>query len=260
MKLLHFAFITLLSTFTYAVEAGHEGHDHAKPESTTAQTHKIYYGKILEIKPAMGYKYLKIDENGTQLWVAIANAPVAIGDRVGYDKKTMMTNFKSKTLNQEFKEIFFASDVYLPQKVQRPKSMKDMLGLSPAKKDPHAGMGRGMAPVEEEETAAKAFVKKDAYTVEEIHMWRKKLKDQTIAIKGSVFKVSQNIMKLDWVHIGDGTGNEKKLTDDLVFTATDTTLKQGDKVIAKGKVIVDKDFGYGYFYKVIIQDATFEVK
>ena len=258
MKLLHLTLITLLSTFTYAVEPGHEGHDHAKSETTTA--HKIYYGKILQIKPAMGYKYLKIDENGTDVWVAIANAPVAVGDKVGYDKKTMMTDFKSKTLNQEFKEIFFASDVYLPQKVQRPRSMKDMLGLSNAKKDPHADMGRGMSPVEKEETPAKPFVKKDAYTIEEIHMWRKKLKDQTIAIKGSVFKVSKNIMKLDWVHIGDGTGNEKKLTDDLVFTAVATTLKQGDKVIAKGKVIVDKDFGYGYFYKVIIQDASFQVQ
>ena len=260
MKLLHLALITLLSTFTYAVEAGHEGKTHKKAEITTAQTHKIYYGKILEIKPAMGYKYLKVDENGTQLWVAIANAPVAIGDKIGYDKKTMMTNFKSKTLNQEFKEIFFASDVYLPQKVQKPQSMKAMLGLTPTKKDPHAGMGRGMPLVEEDETAAKPFVKKDAYTVEEIHMWRKELKNQTISIKGSVFKVSRKIMKLDWVHLGDGTGNEKMLTDDLVFTAAATTVKQGDKVIAKGKVIVDKDFGYGYFYKVIIQDASFQVQ
>ena len=260
MKLLHLTLIALIGTFTYAVEAGHEGHDHAKSDTATTQTHKIYYGKILEIKPAMGYKYLKIDENGTQIWVAIANAPVVIGDKIGYDKKTMMTDFKSKSLNQEFKEIFFASDVYLPQKVQKPKSMKDMLGLSPAKKDPHAGMGRRMTPAEEDETAAKPFVKKDAYTVEEIHMWRKALKDQIISIEGSVFKVSRAIMKLDWVHLGDGSGNEKKLTDDLVFTASSTTLKQGDKVIAKGKVIIDKDFGYGYFYKVIIQDASFQVQ
>jgi hypothetical protein len=67
-------------------------------------------------------------------------------------------------------------------------------------------------------------------------------------------------MKRDWVHLGDGSGNEKKLTDDLVFTAPSTTLKAGDKVKATGKVIVDKDFGYGYFYKVIIENTTFEVK
>ncbi len=53
---------------------------------------------------------------------------------------------------------------------------------------------------------------------------------------------------------------EKELTDDLVFTAASTSIKGGDKVIAKGKVVVNKDFGYGYFYKVLIEDATFEVK
>jgi hypothetical protein len=224
-----------------------------------AQKAQIFYGKILEIKTAMGYKYLKIDEEGKELWIAIANAPVTIGDRIGYDKNTMMTNFKSKSLDQEFKEIFFASDVYLPQKAQQPKSMKEMLGLSPKKQDPHAGMGRGMTS-EEEEKPATPFVKKDTYTIEEIHMWRKSLEGQIISIEASVYKVSRQIMKLDWVHLGDGTGNEKKLTDDLVFTATSTNIKAGDKVIAKGKVIVNKDFGFGYFYKVIIQDATFKVK
>ena len=223
-----------------------------------AQKAQIFYGKILEIKAAMGYKYLKIDEEGKELWIAIANAPVTIGDRIGYDKNTMMTNFKSKSLDQEFKEIFFASDVYLPQKVQKPQSMKDMLGLTEKKKDPHAGMGRGMA--QEEEKPAIPFVKKDAYTIEEIHMWRKSLEGQTISIEASVYKVSRQIMKLDWVHLGDGTGNEKKLTDDLVFTTASTSIKAGDKVIAKGKVVVNKDFGYGYFYKVIIQDASFQVK
>jgi hypothetical protein len=170
----------------------------------------------------------------------------------------MMKDFESKSLQQKFDSIYFASDVYLPQKDTRPKSMKDMLGLSTDAKDPHAGMGKGMSPVEDEKPA-KPFVKKESYTVEEVHMWRESLKNQSIAMKVTVFKVSHAIMKLDWVHVGDGSGNEKKLTDDLVFTAASTSLKSGDKVLAKGKVIIDKDFGYGYFYKVIIQDASFEV-
>jgi len=259
MKLLPLLLIALLTTFTYAIEPGHEGHDHAQGAHTQkVQTPKgIYYGKVLEIKGVMGYKYLKVDENGTQHWVAIANAPVALGDKIGYDKRTIMYDFESKSLGKKFKEIIFASDVYLPQKAEKPKSMKDMLGLS--SKDPHKGMGRGMS-AEENEKPAKPFVKKDVYTIEEVHMWRKNLEDKIISLEGTVFKVSHQIMKLDWVHLGDGTGNEKKLTDDLVFTATSTNIKAGDKVIAKGKVVVNKDFGYGYFYKVLIQDATFGVK
>ena len=240
MKLLPLILITLFTTMIHAVES-----------------QAIHYGKVLEIQGVMGYKYLKVDENGTQHWVAIANAPVAVGDRIGYDKRTVMHDFESKSLGKTFKEIIFASDVYLPQKVQKPQSMKDILGLG--SKDPHKGMGMGMSP-DEEEKPAKPFVKKDTYTVEEVHMWRKSLEGQTISLEGTVFKVSHQIMKRDWVHLGDGTGIENELTDDLVFTAASTDIKTGDKVIATGKVIVNKDFGYGYFYKVLIQDATFEVK
>jgi predicted heme/steroid binding protein len=244
----------------------HGGKEH-KLESTlpssTQQEQKapIFYGKVLEIKPAMGYKYLKIQEQGKQIWVAIANAPIKVGDKIGFDKKTMMKDFKSKSLNQTFKEIYFASDIYLPQKASGPKSMKDMLGLGTKANDPHASIGGiGMSAAPKEETPSKPFVKKDTYTVEEIHMWRKELKDQIITLEGTVFKVSHGIMKRDWVHLGDGSGKEKKLTDDLVFTAAHTTIKAGDNVLAKGKVVIDKDFGYGYFYKVIIEDAHFEVK
>ena len=104
------------------------------------------------------------------------------------------------------------------------------------------------------------FVQKETYTIEEIHQWRKNLAGQTISLEATVYKVSRGIMKLDWVHLGDGSGEEKKLTDDLVFTTDSTSIKAGDRVLAKGKVIVDKDFGFGYFYKVIIQEASFTPK
>lgn len=265
MKYLSLTTLALLTTFTlsHAQETKidmHGGKETKMPSAMPAQKAPVFYGKVLEIKPAMGYKYLRVQEQGKETWVAIANAPVAVGDKIGFDKKTMMKDFKSKSLGQEFKEIYFASDVYLPQKPTAPKSMKDMLGLSTKKKDPHAGMGIGMSPQPADEKPAKPFVKKDTYTVEEVHMWRKSLNGQTITVTGSVYKVSKGIMKRDWVHLGDGTGNEQKLTDDLVFTAPTSTIKAGDKVLAKGTVAVDKDFGYGYFYPVIIEKSTFEVK
>ena len=255
MKLINLTLALLISSSLYG-ESNTTSSDTKVSKSTKDTTPKgIFYGKILEIKDAMGYKYLKVDENGKTLWVAIANAPVKIGEKIGYDKKTVMKNFKSKTLKREFKEVIFASEVYLATKVKAIKTMKDMLGLS--KKDPHKGMGIGKSP-KKDEKPAKPFVKKDTYTIAEIHMWRKSLSGQTLKIKGKVFKVSRGIMKLDWVHLGDGSGDEKKLTDDLVFTASKSDVKAGDMVVGTGKVVVDKDFGYGYFYRVIIQDASFK--
>ena len=197
MKYLSLTTLALLTTLTFSHATDtkidmHGGKETKMPSAMGTKKEPIFYGKVLEIKPAMGYKYLKVQEQGKETWVAIANAPVKVGDKIGFDKKTMMKDFKSKSLNQAFKEIYFASDVYLPQKPTGPKSMKDLLGLSP-KKDPHAGMGRGMSPQPEEEKPAKPFVKKDAYTIEEIHMWRKALKDQIITLEGTVFKVSHGL-------------------------------------------------------------------
>jgi predicted heme/steroid binding protein len=252
MKKIILSLTALLLSFGYGAQGKIDMHGKEQTQKAA-----ISYGKVLEITPVMGYKYLKVDENGTQRWVAIASAPVKVGDTIGYDKRTVMKDFKSKALGKTFKEIIFANDVYLPQKATAPGSLKSMLGLD--KKDPHAGLGIKQAPqADEEEKPAKPFVQKSQYTVEEVHMWRKSLSGKRVKVKGKIYKVSRNIMKRDWIHLGDGTGNEKKLTDDLVFTAVKAPVKAGDEVIATGKVTVDKDFGYGYFYRVIMEDASFE--
>ncbi|CAA6817549.1 MAG: Unknown protein [uncultured Sulfurovum sp.] len=258
MTLLKLTLLTLLSTTIYAQQSVqidmHGGKEVKMPSllgsDQVKKEKEVFYGKILEIKPAMGYQYLKIDEEGKSIWIAIANTPVQIGDKIGYDKETMMTNFQSKTLNQTFKEIYFVSDVYVPKKPSAPQSMKEMLGLNSTKPF--------VAP--KTQAVTKPFTQKSSYTIEEIHMWRKELANQMVAVEATVTKVSHAIMKLDWVHLDDGTGQADIFTNDLIFTASSTNIKSGDKVIAKGRVIVDKDFGYGYFYKVLIEDATFEVK
>ncbi len=212
---------------------------------------KIYYGKILSIESTMGYQYLKIQEENKELWVAIANAPVKVGDKIGYDKQTIMKDFKSKSLKRSFKEVIFASEVYLPKKDATPvKDLQDVLGLNKT---------NNQAKLKEEiSKPTKPFEKKAFYTIEEIYMWKDFLKDQNISVKGKISKVSKQIMKLDWVHIQDGTGDASKNNEDLVFTIKEMPFKAGESVIATGKLIRDKDFGYGYFYKVIIQESSFK--
>ena len=218
----------------------------ADPEPKTAKPKsEISYGKVLEKKEVMGYDYLKVDQNGTQRWVAIAKAPVNVGDTIGYDTRTIMKNFKSKSLDRVFEEIVFANEVYLPTKTTVPSSMK-------------AALSDKIEAVEEEVVDVSDFKEKPFYTVEEVHKYRKLLNGKIVSVKAKVYKVSKQIMKRDWVHLGDGTGNEQKLTDDLVFTAPNADVKAGDEVVAKATIVVDKDFGYGYFYKVMGEKATFK--
>lgn len=233
--------ILILSGSLYSLSANTQK---IQTESENSKVTLVSYGKVLEKKEVLGYIYLKVDENGRQRWIAIARAPVEVGDTIGYDTKTVMKNFTSPTLGKTFEEIIFANEVYLSQKAGRPLSMKEMLSEK--------------IDAVEVKSELKDFREKPFYTIEEVHRYRKELAGKVVAVKAKVYKVSHQIMRRDWVHLGDGTGNEQKLTDDLVFTASETLVKAGDHVIAKGRIVVDKDFGYGYFYKVIGENSTFE--
>jgi len=210
-----------------------------------AMPEDISQGKILKIVDVMGYNYLKVDQNNTIRWVAIAKAPVKVGDIIGYDTKTIMKNFKSKQLNKTFDEIIFANSVYLSQKNNKLKTLKSSLALTEETHKPE--------PVHK-----KPFTEKEFYTVEEVHLYRKELNGKTIKVKAKVYKVSHSIMKRDWVHLGDGTGNEQALTDDFVVTTQQSDLQAGQEVVATSTIVIDKNFGYGYFYEVLGENASFD--
>ena len=62
-------------------------------------------------------------------------------------------------------------------------------------------------------------------------------------------------MGKNWLHIQDGTGDPMKNSHDLVVTTTDQL--SGPKIITvEGTVAADKDFGAGYKYQVLIENAT----
>jgi len=93
----------------------------------------------------------------------------------------------------------------------------------------------------------------DAHTVAEVWAQRVQLKEKSVAIRGKVVKFNENIMGKNWVHLRDGSGTAGKDNDITVTTGDKVAV--GDVVTAKGTVRVDKDFGAGYAYPVIVEDA-----
>jgi hypothetical protein len=75
---------------------------------------------------------------------------------------------------------------------------------------------------------------------------------KVIRVKGQVTKFNGGIMGKNWVHIQDGT--EYKDGFDLTVT-TDITVSMGEIVTFEGKIALDKDFGYGYVYSVIMEEG-----
>jgi hypothetical protein len=97
----------------------------------------------------------------------------------------------------------------------------------------------------------------NAQTVADIITKRSELKDQSVMVRGKVVKYSPNIMGKNWIHLRDGSGSGASDTNDILVTTSSQT-KIGDVVTAKGIVRIDKDFGAGYAYKVLIEDASLQ--
>jgi hypothetical protein len=64
------------------------------------------------------------------------------------------------------------------------------------------------------------------------------------------------IMGKNWIHLQDGTGDPLTNTHDLVIT-TSAELPKGKEIITiEGIVRANKDFGSGYSYVVLVEEAT----
>ena len=73
-----------------------------------------------------------------------------------------------------------------------------------------------------------------------------------VKLKGTVVKYNAGIMGKNWIHIQDGTANGTE--NDLTVT-TEMSAKVGDIIIIEGVITLDKDFGAGYFYKIIVEEG-----
>jgi hypothetical protein len=95
----------------------------------------------------------------------------------------------------------------------------------------------------------------NGYTVAELFAKGASLNNQKVTVRGQVVKVNPNIMGKNWIHIQDGTGDPAKNTHDLVVTSADIA-KIGDIISIEGTLAADKDFGFGYKYDVIVENAV----
>lgn len=94
-------------------------------------------------------------------------------------------------------------------------------------------------------------------TVAQVFAESEGLNGKQITVRGKVVKFNSGILGRNFVHIQDGTGKEG--TSDLTVT-TLQQVKVGDKVSAMGTVVTDKNFGSGYSYKVLVEDAQLKIE
>ena len=81
---------------------------------------------------------------------------------------------------------------------------------------------------------------------------KKNFAGKTVKIHGKVTKVNPSIMGKNWIHLQDGTDFEGLF--DLTLTS-DFIPELGSIITVEGKISLDKDFGYGYTYPVLMEEG-----
>ncbi|VAX08284.1 NrfJ [hydrothermal vent metagenome] len=215
-------------------------------------------GTITEIMNSGSYTYALIDTGDTKVWAAGPETTLKVGDSIDQASGVPMHNFTSKTLNRTFDSIYF-----LTQIGSAPAGSGMPAGQTTASNS-QAAPGHGT--IDEAKPTTTATLEIDVSTfalpeggsrVAEIFSKKAELAGGTVIIRGKAVKFSPQIMGRNWLHLQDGTGSTG--TNDLVITTADTA-QVGDTVLVTGDLIVDKDFGGGYKYDVIIENAKLAVE
>jgi hypothetical protein len=208
-------------------------------------------GKVLERLDAPPYSYLKIKSGQEEMWAAVPKADVAKGAEVTVLNAMPMANFESKTLKRKFDVVFFGTlEGSTPAAPAVAPAGADASPAGMAQQ--HAKAAQGPSNVGDVKVPKASGA--DARTVAEVYAQKGALKEKPVSIRGKVVKFNPGIMGKNWVHLQDGSGKADKQDNDITVTTQDMT-SVGDTVVVKGTIRVDKDFGAGYAYPVIIEDA-----
>lgn len=217
-------------------------------------------GKVLERVDAPPYSYLKLATASGEVWAAVPQTSTAAGAQVDVANPFPMKDFESKTLNRKFEVVYFGTLAGEPGAAAPAPAMAPAPGApAGAVPEPPAQVAaQHQAAAEGPDRVKVAKVAKaagpDGRTVEELFKQRTALKEKKVAVKGQVVTFRAGIMGKNWIHLRDGSGSHEKKDDDVTVTTQDDA-KVGDVVTVKGTVRLERDFGAGYAYPVIIEDA-----
>lgn len=245
---------------------------------------KPIQGKVLATMNASGYTYLQVAGSQGETWVAIPETVVEVGQEITCAPGMEMRDFTSKSLDRTFASIVFSPgiDAAVAQSNNSPhgtapkeakengSSFADALkaeqgqhpGMAPTAQSmgtppgeaPGTSTGSSGAIVPLMEVEVEKAEGDNGLLVGDCFEKAAEYDKKTVRVRGKVMKVSHMIMGKNWLHIQDGSGNPMNNSHDLVVTTMDDPAVD-TVVTVEGVLHANRDFGAGYRYDVIIEDA-----
>lgn len=194
---------------------------------------------VNEVQQASDYTYILAQDSNQEFWLAVSKTDVKVGEKLYFTQAMEMKDFESKELNRVFDRIFFVDQIskepidveakkaeFIAKRKEGVQKLLDSINISPV-----AG----------------------GYSIGELYDNPEKYQKQTVKVRGQVIKVNMDIMDRNWVHLMDGTKGDNR--SDLTFTTNDV-VKVGDTVTFEGVLAIDREFGAGYVYPLIVENAV----
>ena len=214
--------------------------DHSTHIKTTQPLNNDLHTIVVkEILPTTKYVYLKVNENDEVFWIATRKQDINIGGTYFYKGGLLKTNFESKEHNKVFDKIYLVTSLVqanhgnnttgnIADRNLNTQNIKENIVTNPKTQTQQTGSIKIVELVEN----------------------YKKYEGKTVQISGKCVKINPNIMGRNWIHIKDGSKDDY----DLVITS-DKFVKEGSIITIKATVTLNKDFGAGYRYDLILENG-----
>jgi hypothetical protein len=210
------------------------------PKESNISTHPDgnLKAEVKEVIQTSAYTYLRVSNNNQETWIAITKQDIKEGSTVYYKEGLKMENFTSPELQRTFEAVYFVQEISdQPLKAKMPQ---ELMGSEPKK----PVLSKLEIKIEQPE---------GGISIGELYSKRYEYSGKTVMIKGQVTKVNIAIMERNWIHLQDGTSHGENF--DLTITTVHEP-KVGDIVTYSGTLVLNKDFGSGYSYELLLENAS----
>ncbi|UCE93804.1 MAG: SH3-like domain-containing protein [Flavobacteriaceae bacterium] len=225
----------LIICFVLTLSCENKKKDYSPVKNEIAQNEVL----IKEIQQTSGYTYLLVTDSGQEYWLAVSKIDVNVGDKLYFTQAMEMSNFESKELDRVFESIFFVDQI-----------SKEPIDAEAKKEE---AISKRKIEIQRMVDSIKISPAEGGQSIGELYANSQDYNKKKVLVRGQVVKVNKDIMDRNWVHLMDGTTGEKR--SDLTFT-TQEMVQVGDTVVFEGVLAIDREFGAGYVYPVIVEDAV----
>lgn len=193
---------------------------------------------VKEVIQGGTYTFLQVKDKNQKFWIAANKTNNKVDDVIYFKNALKMVDFKSKELDRVFDVIYFVQNISDTPQFTRSLSKDSVPQIHDKNGEIIANIKVDPAP--------------DGITIGELLKNGENYANKKVTIRGRVVKVNKNIMDRNWVHLKDGTSDAGK--SDLTFT-TLAIVNVGDIITFQGTVAIDKKYGAGYVYPLIVEEA-----